>query len=210
MLQMGDLICNSQNNYIINPLKIKPMKKFYLMFISILMICLFSKNSFAQTETDTTFFTQMNYIFAHVDKSEVPYGILRDFGMEFTNIENYSGTAALADSNYADMDAFWDVYQTLLTSRVSTTATGFISSTMADSLWYIQRQPGQIVLSGLYFNYSRFKDNAANNYITITNNQLYDKYVGGMAKSISERKGFFDKPSCELLPGAKPTGIASV
>ncbi|MEO6868076.1 MAG: T9SS type A sorting domain-containing protein [Ginsengibacter sp.] len=29
-------------------------------------------------------------------------------------------------------------------------------------------------------NYSRFKDNAANNYITITNNQLYDKYVGGV------------------------------
>ena len=72
----------------------------------------------AQTETDTTFFTQMNYIFAHVDKSKTPYGMLRDFGMEFTNIENYNGTAALADSNYADDDAFWDVYQTLLTSRV--------------------------------------------------------------------------------------------
>ena len=33
---------------------------------------------------------------------KVPYGILLDFGMEFTNIENYSGSAALADSNYAD------------------------------------------------------------------------------------------------------------
>lgn len=80
---------------------------------------MFSNYTFAQTETDTTFFTQMNYIFAHVDKSKVPYGILRDFGMEFTNIENYNGTATLADSNYTDVDAFWDVYQTLLTSRVS-------------------------------------------------------------------------------------------
>lgn len=86
------------------------MKKFYLMFTSILMICLFSKNSIAQTETDTTFFTQMNYIFANVDKTKTPYGILRDYGMEFTNIENYNGTAPLADSNYADADAFWDVY----------------------------------------------------------------------------------------------------
>ena len=156
------------------------MEKFYKTFTGIFILCLFGKISFAQTETDTTFFTQMNYIFANVDKSKVPYGILRDFGMEFTNIENYSGTAALVDSNYADADAFWDVYQTLLTSRVSTSATGFVPAATADSLWYIQRQPGKIVLSSLYFNYSRFKDNAAGNYITISNNQLYDKYVGGV------------------------------
>lgn len=89
------------------------MKKFYLV-LAYLISCIFSQNSFAQTETDTTFFTQMNYIFAHLDRSKTPYGILRDFGMEFTNIENYNGTAALADSNYADADAFWDVCQTLL------------------------------------------------------------------------------------------------
>ncbi len=51
----------------------------------------FRSSSIAQTETDPTFFTQMNYIFANVDKSKVPYDILRDFGMEFTNIENYNG-----------------------------------------------------------------------------------------------------------------------
>ena len=158
------------------------MKKLYkcLALILISTLLFFSKSSMAQTETDTTFYTQVNYIFAHVDKSKVPYGILRDFGMEFTNLENYSGTSALADSNYADKDAFWDVYQTLITSRVSTAATGFVPTQTLDSLWYIQRQPGQIVLSGLYYNYSRFKDDAANNYITITNNQLYDKYVGGV------------------------------
>lgn len=156
------------------------MKKFYLLYPGLFLLCLFTKNAFSQTETDTTFYTQMNYIFSNVDKSKVPYGILRDFGMEFTNIENYSGTAVLADSNYADADAFWDVYQTLLTSRVSASASGFTSSSIVDSLWYTQRQPGQIVLSGLYFNYSRFKDNAANNYITVSNNQLYDKYVNGV------------------------------
>jgi len=33
----------------------------------------------AQTQTDTTFVKQMNYIFANVDKSKVPHGILRDY-----------------------------------------------------------------------------------------------------------------------------------
>lgn len=84
------------------------MKKFYtgVAVIAIIMQLLFCRIAFAQVETDTTFFTQMNYIFANLDKSKVPYGILRDFSMEFTNIENYNGTAALADSNYADAQAF--------------------------------------------------------------------------------------------------------
>lgn len=91
------------------------MKKLYKRFILILISGLLLSNiSMGQTETDTAFFSQMNYIFAHVDKSKVPHGILRDFGMEFTNLENYSGTAPLADSNYADVSAFWDVYQTYL------------------------------------------------------------------------------------------------
>jgi hypothetical protein len=63
------------------------MKKLYLI-VRIFIICLLWQCTYAQTEIDTTFFTQMNYIFAHVDKSKVPYGILRDFGMEFTNLEN--------------------------------------------------------------------------------------------------------------------------
>ena len=78
------------------------MKKLCLWFTGIIILCLFCENIFAQTETDTTFFTQMNYIYTNVDKSKTPYGILRDYGMEFTNIENYNGTVALGNSYYAD------------------------------------------------------------------------------------------------------------
>lgn len=186
MLRTEGLICNLLNRNktlkIFITFIIKIMKKLYKWFALVLisMLLLYSNTSTAQTETDTTFFTQMNYIFAHIDKSKVPHGILRDFGMEFTNLENYSGTAVLADSNYADAPAFWDVYQTLLTSRVSSTASGFLLADTVENLWYNQRQPGTIVLTGMYFNYSRFKDNAANNFITITNNRLYDKYVSGV------------------------------
>lgn len=44
------------------------MKKLYLMVTCILILCMFSKDTFAQTETDTTFSYQMNYIFMNVDK----------------------------------------------------------------------------------------------------------------------------------------------
>ncbi len=81
------------------------MTKLYKWFglVLISMLLLYSNTSTAQTETDTTFFTQINYIFANLDKSKIPNGILRDFSMEFTNIENYNGSATLADSNYADV-----------------------------------------------------------------------------------------------------------
>ena len=56
------------------------MKKLYTVtaVIVITMQLLFYHSSFAQAQTDTTFFTQMNYIFANLDKSKVPYGILCD------------------------------------------------------------------------------------------------------------------------------------
>ncbi|MEO6837648.1 MAG: hypothetical protein ABI185_04630 [Ginsengibacter sp.] len=88
------------------------MEKFYKTFTGIFILCLFGKISFAQTETDTTFFTQMNYIFANVDKSKMPYEILRDFGMEFTNIEKYIRASALVDNNYADDDTILVIIQT--------------------------------------------------------------------------------------------------
>ncbi len=42
------------------------MKKIvYAYFLMLFIVC---NSAFAQTETDTTFFTQMNHIFANLDK----------------------------------------------------------------------------------------------------------------------------------------------
>jgi hypothetical protein len=54
------------------------MKKIYLIVFCCITFFT-TKKGFAQTETDTTFFTRMNYIFAHVDKSKVPYGYVKEF-----------------------------------------------------------------------------------------------------------------------------------
>jgi hypothetical protein len=122
----------------------------------------------AQTETDTTFRTQMNYAFANLDKSKVPNGILRDYAMEFINLEYFNGTAPLADSNYAHAASFWQVYNTLISGRIHSSATGFLRGDTLDNRWYNSLQDGKVTLSGLYFLYSRFKDNAYPTYITIT------------------------------------------
>ncbi len=48
------------------------MKKFSTISVTAIAILSFYTSLFAQTETDTTFAAQMNYIFAHVDKTKVP------------------------------------------------------------------------------------------------------------------------------------------
>ncbi len=40
----------------------------------------------------------MNLIFGNLNVANVPFGLLRDYAIEFTNPENYDGTA-LVDSN---------------------------------------------------------------------------------------------------------------
>jgi hypothetical protein len=166
------------------------------------LLCLSITSLSAQTETDTTFRFTMNTIFANVDKSKVPFGILRDYAMEFTNLENFSGTAALADSNYVTPSILWDVYNTLLMGRIHTSASGFLKQDTLDNRWYSYRQPGRITLSGLYFNYSRFKDNAANNYITITNNRLFDKYINGVWQNPYQTEtAFIISPSITIYSG---------
>ena len=91
--------------------------------------------------------------------------------------------------------AFWDVYNTLLMSIIYNNASGFLRPDTIDNRWHNHRQAGQITLAGLYFNYSRFRDDAYPNYITITSNQLYDKYVSGVWQN-----PYVSQPSFALAP----------
>lgn len=156
----------------------------------------------AQIETDTTFNYQMNTIFSNVDKSKVPYGYLRDYAMEFANLEDFNGTTALVDSNYIDDGILWDIYKTLYTARIYSNASGLLHPDTLNNRWYTYRQPGRITLAGIYFKYSRFRDDAANNFITINNNQLYDKYVSGVWQNPYQTEQVFAiSPSVTLYQG---------
>jgi hypothetical protein len=136
-----------------------------------------SQKMATQAESNLGFRTQMNFIFAHLDKNKVPTGILLDYAMEFTDIEHFNGRAPLTDSNYANGNSFWQVYNTLLSSRISSSETLLVSGDSLDNSWYKKRSEGLITLCGLHITYAKFKDNAAPKYISIRNNQLYDKYV---------------------------------
>lgn len=132
-------------------------------------------------EIDTTFNTKMNFIFGNLDKSHVPFGLLKDYAMEFTNLQAYDGSN-MADSTLLNKALLSEIYNTLYTAIVTPAASAALPNPgITDSIWYNKRRPGQVALSGLYFKYAYLDANALNtNKIVVNNGQYFDSYISGV------------------------------
>ncbi|WP_161625341.1 T9SS type A sorting domain-containing protein [Flavobacterium suncheonense] len=159
-------------------------------FITILLACFFTSVIYGQQVNNTEFKTKTLQVFQNLDKNRVPHGILLDFGMEFTNLQAFNGT--LTDSTVTTSQTLSDIYKTLLMCRVrSNVSTGFITPEEYATRWYTQREKGTITLSGQYFKYNRFADNAYPNKLNYSNNQFSDKFVSGIWQNPYEEKTLF-------------------
>lgn len=140
-------------------------------------ILLFNILSAQQTQ-NAEFKNAANQVFQNLDKSRIPNGILLDYGMDFTNLLAFDGV--LRDSTLTTSQTITDIYKTLLMSRVTQSSSGFISMQEYSTRWYSQREPGVMILSGLFFNYSKFDENAYPSKLNYTNNQFSDKFTSGV------------------------------
>lgn len=139
----------------------------------LLCFVLLTKLTFAQQQINTTFANQMNILFGQLDTNKIPYGILLDSGMEFTNLEEFNGV--LSSNNYISLNSLEEIYKTLLSSKISNNASGLVSPTVFKSNLKNNRAKGIIALSGLYFKYGKFKSNAlTSNLISYSNGKFYD------------------------------------
>lgn len=171
-------------------------------FYALIFLLLLQVSLNAQTDINTSFADRMNYIFQPLEKNRVPNGLLLDYAMEFTNLSNFNGLA-LTDSNYVMSSEFWEIYNTLYLSRIHANGFTIQSPSKIDSVWFHQREYGKIVLSGLFYNYARFRDDAVqNNLITIQNEQTIDRYVAGVWQNpYQNEKIFAVSPSLEFYEG---------
>ena len=153
----------------------------------------------AQT-TDTSVATATNTIFAPLEKNRIPHNILLDYGIEFIDITKYDGV--LRTDNYVDNGVYKDTYSTLVSSCTATNVPGIVAP-MTDELAAKSGQKSknttskgtssaQMLLSGLYYNYSRFRSDAlSGNRITVVNNTYDDKYINGVWQNPYETKTAF-------------------
>lgn len=65
-------------------------------------------------------------------------------------------------------------------ARTQATVTGLISPTAFKTNWDNLRQPDKIVLSGLYYKYSKFRPDAYPNFLVNNNGIITDKYANGL------------------------------
>lgn len=160
--------------------------KFLKFSIAFFLVC---QTILAQQEVNTSFKDEMNTIFQHLDKDRVPHGILLDFGMEFTNLNAFNGN--LTDSTYVDKIVLKEMYKTLLTSRIVDVREGFVLPDDFDTNWHTARNKDEIVLSGLFFNYSKLSDDAYPQKLKIEDDKLYDLYIDGRWQNPYEDKKTF-------------------
>ncbi len=129
---------------------------------------------------DTSFRYQMNRVFGNLDMSRVPFGLLKDYALELTDISSYNGIN-MAQSTLLNKSLLYQIYNTLATARVTAAAyTTLPNATTTDSVWNTYRHPGQVTLCGLFYQYAYFDANAlAAGKIIASNNQYFDSYANG-------------------------------
>lgn len=169
------------------------MKK--LIFI-VLIYCVCIQNLFAQS---TDFRNQMNTIFGHVDLSQVPSGILFDYGLNLADDSLYNGT--LVADNILSPQMWKSLYADLWSSKV--TSTGSVPDIeVVNNAINTYASGDATLIPVLFYNYHRISPSAlSNNLMYVANNQLYDTpgrlqspYISQVAFAATGMQSRFETP----------------
>lgn len=129
----------------------------------------------AQTGYDTTtFYGKMNFTYAHLNKAKITTGILREYGIDFINQENYTGKI-MHDSNWVNLTDWRVLYATLYSQQITNASNLLTLDSVNKRISQYAMSNQALTFVSLYFNYQGFDTNAVNrNLISISNGQLYD------------------------------------
>ncbi|RWZ85748.1 MAG: T9SS type A sorting domain-containing protein [Hydrotalea sp. AMD] len=146
------------------------MKKYYLLFIAYY----FFVTGYSQTYDTTQYYGKMNNVFANINKIPITTGLLRDYGIDFLNLDNYTGTA-FHDSNFTALDEWRMLYASLYSQQINNNG-GLLYLDTINKLFNQYAPPSDpISFACLYYNYQSIDPNAINNnQIYVSNNQLFD------------------------------------
>jgi len=162
------------------------MKKIYSFFIGILMLM---SPIHAQSYDTTQYYGKMNHIFHYLNKSLVSSGMLRDYGIEFLNLDHYTG-AALHDSNYVSVAEWRLLYNSLYSSQINSNASLLALDSVNRLIDRFNYSNMAITFIGLHYNYQQFKANAVtSNLVSVSNGRLYD--VSGRPSTPYETRQIF-------------------
>ena len=87
--------------------------------LQLILVLLLSASTFAQ---NTQVANATNTVFDNLELNRVPYGILLDYGYDFTDVTDITEfDGVLRSDNYLSAKHYRDIYNTLLSARTTTT-----------------------------------------------------------------------------------------
>lgn len=172
------------------------MRKFYVLLFVLGIVQ-------AQAQVSDAYKNQIETIFQNVNRSLVTTGLLADYGLYYTNLDKFNGI--LSDTNYLEFSEWQDLYSTLYTCRfsaLSSIADPSATLSLVDSIAALNSSA--ILLTGLHYNYHKFKSNAVPTLVYISNNKIYDK-PGRPSSPYELKEAFGVVPMISSLEGANHT-----
>lgn len=146
------------------------MKKYFLLLAGILIINICK----AQTYDTTTYYGKMNFIFNNISHTQITTGLLRDYGIDFLSLDDYTGKV-LNDSNYVTLTDWRSLYVTLYSGQINTPANMLYLDTINRRISKYALSNLPVSFACLYYNYNVLDSNAVTkNLMYIQNGQIYD------------------------------------
>jgi hypothetical protein len=134
-----------------------------------------------QNITDS-FYNRITHVFQSLEKNRVETGLLRDYGIDFIDIQSHSGSH-LADSAAVSTYKWYELYKSLYTYRINQNAPVFTEpDTLAAAMYNYKINTGVTPLPLLLMKYNSFRADALTAGIPklmVSNDILYDVYFKG-------------------------------
>lgn len=134
----------------------------------------------------------LNHIFAKLDKSRVPTGLLLDYAFDLIDLDRFNGKE-LTDSNYVRGIDFEYILRTIRSAAVITPPFGAVSDLLENQYKKGDTTSEQVTILGIaLFQYSQIRRDAwEKKLIRYENEQIYDNLADGVWRNPYEQADVF-------------------
>ena len=169
---------------------------FFIIFLTTVV-----GNTMAQ-DANQEYTDAMNAIFQQIDKSQIPTGLLVDYGVQIVDPEAFNGIPS--DSNYVDMDTWKMLYSGIYSSKINNN----VSLSLPEAAFGpINSIPSNISLVAMmHYQYNKLNDNAVSlGLLKVVNNQLVpvagaaSPYLTKQLFAVAPRSLYFDTSTASFV-----------
>lgn len=115
----------------------------------------------------------LDFMFEHLDRSSVPTGLLRDYAVEYEDLDLFSGEVPLKDNNIGTLSRFGNLLKTISSSAVKEDPVKIFENTIRKKKG--QNKSGELNIGIMLFEYARIKANALKDgLIRYENGKVYN------------------------------------